>query len=137
MKKQRKICSVILCLAVVLMIGLTAEALTSGYVQAGSNLNITLNGNVTFVKGMGVALFPDKVTYHAAISGSDTYMVTTAASDVRVYVTPGTNSKTLGSKFIYYPTNVVSGTNVPCGTEGSYATMELFCVGNTTTINDY
>lgn len=137
MKKKRLMCCLILGIVFTLMAGFTAMATASGSVSAGSNLDIILNGHITFVKGLGVNLFPDKVTYQAAINGRDTYMVVLGAQDVRVYVTPGTDSYSLGTQFIYYPSDVVSGTNVPCGTSGTYAQMAMYCVGNTKTIVDY
>ena len=135
MRTKRILCFVAIVSMLFVSSAITAFASTSGYVRAGHNINITLNGTITFVKG--VLVFPDKVTYYASMSGSDDYLAVYGAEDILVQVTPGTNTQSLGTRRFFYPNNVISGTDVSCGYNGAYAQMTMECVGNSNVIKDY
>lgn len=138
MKSMRSKATIFACVCFIMCFalwGASAKASGSGSLQSGdSNVNVTLMGFVTFVKG--VLVLPDRVTYTATISGPDTYLVVDEAEDVRVYVTPRTDKHSyIGSIFLYYTTPTVSGTNVSCGTGGTKALLDMYCVGAQRTLD--
>lgn len=115
MKVKSMICSLMIMCMGVLFLGFSTKAYTNGSVQAGHDLDISLSGFVAFVKGVDAVFWPDDVTYTVNMSGNDTYLVNRDALDIRVYIDVGTDHKTTGALYFFFPEDKKEGTNEKFG----------------------
>lgn len=117
-------------------LALCATAVTSLVASAAEGTvsfgNAYLSGYVGGVEGPNV--ITDKIWYNGSLYGNDAQNVEQCNQEV--YVEPGTDTTTLGKKYLWNSKRLISESKVSCGHGSSEARMTLHCGSNTTFISE-
>lgn len=133
MKKLRTLFIVGTALCAALLTTISAAASTSTVIKA-KGINVTLDGYIDFLEGP--LLYQDLVWYQGWLFGSDRSLVVDKG-DTSVYITPGTNKKTLSPFYLNSSVTYVVRNEVKCGMGGSYGKLFMKCADVSDTIIAY
>lgn len=107
----------------------------SAYKTISSSLvDVNLSGYIGFVKGPSV--IKDKIWYTGTLWGSDIEW-TDGREGRRVFVTPGTDKKTLSSILLTEDKVQCSASGKKCGYGGTYGKLYMNCTGTEWTLISY
>lgn len=132
-KLKRMLCIASICLLSTCTVALTAAA-AEGTLSDGG---LKLDGYIAGVEGP--LTITDKIWYNASLSGSDANYVPNpsfSGSGDKVYVVPGTDTKTLSKVYLWADDKVVYGNEISCGYGGSKAILEMHISSKNKTISE-
>ena len=134
--KIRRFLGLVIVIAFLIGSASTILAFANGSVKSGDpDVDATVMGSISFVNGTLGGIFPDNISYFARWSGTSTFMFNIEVTDVKAYVTAGTDKQTHASEFMYFGAETISRSNVGCGYGGVKGILKMYCAGATDTIS--
>lgn len=135
MKRKRILCFIMLLFLGIVISSASALAFANKTISSDA-VDISLYASISYVPHN--LIFPDNVSFYASATGSDTYMLIYSATDVKVYVKPGTDSAEKDTYYLTYPNALErSVSNLSCDRKGTYGILKMHCVDKNATIISY